>query len=192
MLSRVVGTVPGAATAGLRRFSSSPAAAAKVGFIGLGNMGKHMAVNLVKAGHTLSVFDLAEGPVSELVSAGAAKADSAAAAVEGADAVVTMLPSSPHVKDVYLSSVFPAAAEGTLCIDCSTIDPNTTRELAGAAQEAKVRMVDAPVSGGVGGAEAGTLTFMVGGSEVDFASASELLVSMGKNLVHCGGAGNGQ
>lgn len=81
--------------------------------------------------------------MSELVSAGAAKADSAAAAVEGADAVVTMLPSSPHVKDVYLSSVFPAAAEGTLCIDCSTIDPNTTRELAGAAQEAKVRSAGA-------------------------------------------------
>lgn len=130
--------------------------------------------------------------MEEVKSKGGAGAATPAEAASGADAVVTMLPSSPHVRDVYEKSVFGAAAPGALLIDCSTIDPATTKSLAAGASARKLRMVDAPVSGGVGGAEAGSLTFMVGGSGADFEAAKPLLQAMGKNIVHCGGAATGQ
>lgn len=153
-----------------------------------------MARNLVKAGHEVKVFDLAPAAVKSLEEAGASSAPTAAGAAEGAEVVVTMLPSSPHVKDVYTGSggVLNALDKGTLVLDCSTIDPNASRDVAAAAKDAGVRMVDAPVSGGVGAAEAGTLTFMVGGAEEDFTAASEVLKDMGANIVHCGGSGMGQ
>jgi 3-hydroxyisobutyrate dehydrogenase len=153
-------------------------------------MGRHMAANLLKAGHAVTVYDLAPAAVAELVGKGAVAAKSAADAATGAEVVVTMLPSSPHVRGVYEGSVFKAASPGALLIDCSTIDPITTRELAAAGGARRFRMADAPVSGGVGGAEAGTLTFMVGGPEYE--AAKPLLGAMGKNIVHCGGPGTGQ
>lgn len=191
MLSSLVRT---AVPRGTRSFTSSAPSSASVGFIGLGNMGKHMANNLLKAGHTVKVFDLVEEPVNEVVANGGTAASSASAAAEGVEAVVTMLPSNPHVRAVYTEAggVLDSAKEGTLMIDCSTIDPNVAREVGAAAEGKKMRMVDAPVSGGVGGAEAGTLTFMVGGNDADFSSAKELLEAMGKNIVHCGDAGTGQ
>lgn len=164
----------------------------KIGFIGVGNMGGPMARNLLSAGHTLTVFDLDEGHVASVVQAGARAADSAGDAVKDVDAVVTMLPAGPHVREVYETSVLPNAAPGTLLIDCSTIDVETARHVADAASVSGFTMVDAPVSGGVGGAEAGTLTFMVGGPDAVFAQAKEILDGMGKTIVHCGGAGNGQ
>jgi 3-hydroxyisobutyrate dehydrogenase len=135
---------------------------------------------------------LAAAPVQELAAAGATAAATAAAAVKDADAVVTMLPSSPHVKAVYESAVLPSARRGTLLIDASTIDPGVTRELAAAAAARGLRMVDAPVSGGVGGAAAGTLTFMVGGTPEAFEAARRLLAAMGKNIVRCGDVGAGE
>lgn len=133
--------------------------------------------------------------VKELESKGASSAASAAAAATGADVVITMLPSSPHVREVLDGSggVFNAVKAGTLLVDCSTIDPNVTKALAKVAEGKKLRMVDAPVSGGVGGAEKGTLTFMVGaGASADFEAVKPVLGHMGKNIVHCGGAGSGQ
>jgi len=130
--------------------------------------------------------------IASVVQAGGKAAASAAEAATGVDSLVTMLPSSPHVKKVYESEVFASASAGTLFMDCSTIDPNVAREVSSAAIAKGFRMVDAPVSGGVGGAEAGTLTFMVGGGKDTFASASELLKFMGKKIVHCGDAGAGQ
>ena len=177
---------------GRRALHASPAAAARVGFVGLGNMGRHMAANLLKAGHVVAAFDVAPQAVAELVARGAVAAASAAEAATGADAVVTMLPSSPHARAVYEGAVFAAAAPGTLLMDCSTIDPSVTRALAAGAAARKLRMIDAPVSGGVGGAEAGTLTFMVGGAAGDFEAARALLSAMGKNIVHTGGSGTGQ
>lgn len=131
-------------------------------------------------------------PVEEVKARGGRSAASPAEAATGVDAVVTMLPSSPHVRSVYEGAVFASAAPGTLLIDCSTIDPATTKALSSGASSRKLRMVDAPVSGGVGGAEAGSLTFMVGGAGPDFEAAKPLLQAMGKNIVHCGGAGTGQ
>ncbi|HAE00370.1 MAG TPA: 3-hydroxyisobutyrate dehydrogenase, partial [Rhodospirillaceae bacterium] len=119
-------------------------------------------------------------------------AGSARTAVSGADVVVTMLPAGPHVLNVYEGTILGSAPAGTLLIDCSTIDVETSRIVAKMAADKGYPMVDAPVSGGVGGAEAGTLTFMVGGSEADFARAKPVLEKMGKTIVHCGGAGNGQ
>ena len=167
---------------------------AKVGFIGLGNMGGPMARNLLKAGHELKVFDLSEKAVAGLVEAGAAKASRASDAARNVEFVVTMLPAGEHVRSVYFGDegLVAAAAKGTVFIDSSTIDVPSARETIAAAEKAGMQMVDAPVSGGVGGAEAGTLTFMVGGSDEAFGKAKPLLEKMGKNIFHAGAAGNGQ
>jgi 3-hydroxyisobutyrate dehydrogenase len=166
----------------------------KIGFIGLGHMGNPMARNLVKAGHALRVYDVVPELLKKLTDQGCEAATSAADACKGVDLVITMLPSSPHVRSVYLNDpgVLSAAKAGTPLIDCSTIDPHTARDVALMARAKGCPMVDAPVSGGVGGAEGGTLTFMVGGEAKDFEAAKPVLQAMGKNIVHCGGAGNGQ
>jgi 3-hydroxyisobutyrate dehydrogenase len=167
---------------------------ATIGFIGLGNMGGPMARNLVKAGHALKVFDLSEKAVAGLVEAGAAKAATASDAAKGVEFVVSMLPAGEHVRSVYLGDggLISVADKGTLFIDSSTIDVPSAREVIAAASAAGMAMIDAPVSGGVGGAEAGTLTFMVGGADDAFAKARPILEKMGKNIFHAGGAGNGQ
>ncbi len=166
-----------------------------IGFIGLGNMGAPMAHNLLKAGHQLSVFDLNAAAVENLVGAGALPVDSPTAIAQGnAELIITMLPAAAHVKSVYLgeNGLIATSRAGVMLIDCSTIDPHTAREVAKAAAEHGNPMLDAPVSGGTGGAAAGTLTFMVGGSDSDFDRAQPILAAMGKNIVHCGAAGNGQ
>jgi len=166
-----------------------------IGFIGLGNMGAPMALNLLKAGHQLSVFDLSAYALATLVEAGAKAAESPAAiAKDNPDMIVTMLPAAAHVKSVYLSSegLLQHVRPGVVLLDCSTIDPLTAREVAKAATCHGNPMLDAPVSGGTGGAAAGTLTFMVGGTPSDFDQARPVLEAMGKNIVHCGDAGNGQ
>lgn len=167
---------------------------ATIGFIGLGNMGGPMALNLLKAGHAVKGFDLSDEAVQRIVDAGGSKADSAVAAATDVDVVVSMLPAGRHVKGVYLgdAGIIAASRPGTLFIDCSTIDVDSAREVIAAAEAAGRPMVDAPVSGGVGGAAAGTLTFMVGGTETAFAAAEPYLQKMGKKIVHAGGAGNGQ
>jgi 3-hydroxyisobutyrate dehydrogenase len=165
---------------------------AKIAFIGLGNMGGPMAANLLKAQHQVTAFDLSAGAVSAAVEKGAHKAATAAEAVKGAEVVITMLPAGQHVRDVYETQEQANVAKGALLIDCSTIDVESARHVAALAEKAGLEMVDAPVSGGVGGATAGTLTFMVGGSEVGFAKAEPFLQQMGKNIVHAGGSGNGQ
>jgi len=166
-----------------------------IGFIGLGNMGAPMAHNLLKAGHQLSVFDLNVAAVENLVGAGALPVDSPTAIAQGnAELIITMLPAAAHVKSVYLgeNGLIASSREGVMLIDCSTIDPHSAREVAKAAAEHGNPMLDAPVSGGTGGAAAGSLTFMVGGSDADFDRAQPILAAMGKNIVHCGAAGNGQ
>jgi len=165
---------------------------ARVGFIGLGNMGGGMAANLVKAGHEVHAFDLAEAALAKAVDHGCLRAASAQAAVADADAVVTMLPAGKHVRDVYEASVFGAAPASAILMDCSTIDVATARAVEGDASGRGLTMVDAPVSGGIAAAEAGTLTFMVGGSADGFARAQPFLESMGKAVIHAGGAGAGQ
>lgn len=168
----------------------------KVGFIGLGNMGGPMARNLIKAGHELVVFDLSEPAISQLKAVGAHVAPSpeALAKTAGLEVIITMLPASAHVRAVYTGhqGLLSAVGKGVVLIDCSTIDPQTARDVAALAQKQGNPMVDAPVSGGTGGAEGGTLTFMVGGNQVDFDYVKPLLSHMGKNIVHCGGVGNGQ
>ncbi|MGE0844855.1 MAG: 3-hydroxyisobutyrate dehydrogenase [Flavobacteriaceae bacterium] len=165
-----------------------------IAFIGLGNMGGPMARNLVKAGHKVTGFDLSAAACDALRAAGGAIAGSTRDCVAGADIVVTMLPAGKHVRAVYLGEdgILAAAAKGTLFIDSSTIDVESARAAIAAAGEAGMDMVDAPVSGGVGGAEGATLTFMVGGSDEAFARAEPVLQQMGKKIVHAGGAGNGQ
>ncbi|MFO1086951.1 MAG: 3-hydroxyisobutyrate dehydrogenase [Reyranellaceae bacterium] len=165
---------------------------AKIAFIGLGNMGGPMAANLVKAQHQVMAFDLSAAAVEAAVGHGARKAASAAEAVKQADVVVTMLPAGKHVREVYEKDVLPNVAKGALLIDCSTIDVDSARHVAGLAEKAGLEMIDAPVSGGVGGATAGTLTFMVGGGEQAFAKAKPILEKMGRNIVHAGASGNGQ
>jgi 3-hydroxyisobutyrate dehydrogenase len=166
----------------------------RIGFIGLGHMGNPMARNLLKSGHQLKVYDVVADLAKKLEKEGADLASSAADCAKGVDVLITMLPSSPHVRSVYLGEygVLRGAAPGTPLIDSSTIDPLTAREVAMDAKAKGCPMVDAPVSGGVGGAEAGTLTFMVGGDARDFEIAKPILLGMGKNIVHCGGIGNGQ
>jgi 3-hydroxyisobutyrate dehydrogenase len=166
----------------------------KIAFIGLGHMGAPMARNLLKAGHSLVVFDVVQKNVESLTGAGATAAASAKDAAAKGELVITMLPSSPHVKSVYLGSdgVLAGVSKGTVLIDSSTIDPHTAREVAKAALEHGNPMADAPVSGGTGGAEGGTLTFMVGSSAEVFERISPILKHMGKNIVHCGAAGTGQ
>ena len=167
----------------------------KIGFIGLGHMGNPMARNLLKNGHTLKVFDVVPDLVKSLTELGAESATSPATCSQGVELVITMLPSSPHVRSVYTgkdSGILHGVPAGVLLIDSSTIDPHTARDVAMDARAHGNNMVDAPVSGGTGGAEAGTLTFMVGGDTADFEKAKPILQCMGKNIVHCGGAGNGQ
>jgi 3-hydroxyisobutyrate dehydrogenase len=167
---------------------------ARIGFIGLGNMGGPMAANLVKAGHEVTGYDVVAASLDKLAAAGGKPAASLPEAVAGQDAVITMLPAGHHVEQVYLgdSGILGAVAAGTLLIDCSTIDVATARRVAEAAEAAGMTMVDAPVSGGVGGAEAATLTFMVGGTPEGFERAEPLLAPMGKAIIHAGGSGNGQ
>jgi len=167
---------------------------ARIGFIGLGNMGLPMAKNLLKAGHTVRGFDVSAAQAAALAEAGGHAAGGVKAAAGGVEVVITMLPAGQHVRDVYLGpdGVLAAASPRTLLIDSSTIDVETAREVAGAAATSGFEMLDAPVSGGVGGAQAGTLTFMVGGSDSAFAHAKPILDQMGKTIVHAGGAGNGQ
>jgi 3-hydroxyisobutyrate dehydrogenase len=167
---------------------------AEIGFIGLGNMGGPMAANLIKAGHRLKVFDLSQEAVAKLAGAGGASAGSASEAANGTEAIITMLPAGQHVRDTYLGTqgLIAAASPGTLLIDCSTIDVATAREVSAAASAAGHDMLDAPVSGGTGGAQAATLTFMAGGSDSAFARAEPILSVMGKTVVHAGGPGNGQ
>ena len=164
----------------------------RIAFIGLGNMGGGMAANLAKAGHEVRAFDLSEDALARAVEAGCARAASAAEAVTGAEAVVTMLPAGKHVASVYESDVFPNAAPGTLLLDCSTIDVATARSNIEAATANGLVAVDAPVSGGIAAANAGTLTFMVGGTDDGFARAQPILAQMGKAVIHAGDAGAGQ
>jgi 3-hydroxyisobutyrate dehydrogenase len=165
-----------------------------IGFIGLGNMGGPMAANLLKAGHDVTGFDLSAAALDQLVAAGGKRAASAAAAAGAGEIVITMLPAGPHVRSVYLGEggVLASARKGSLLIDCSTIDVETARTVGKSAADAGFAMLDAPVSGGVGGATAGTLTFMVGGTAADFARAEPILQKMGKTIVHAGASGNGQ
>jgi 3-hydroxyisobutyrate dehydrogenase len=165
-----------------------------IGFIGLGNMGGPMARNLLKAGHALTVYDVAQAAVAGLREAGARAAASAGEAAAAADIVITMLPAGPQVRAVYLEAggVLARAASSALLIDCSTIDVETARAVAQTASDKGLAMLDAPVSGGVGGASAGTLTFMVGGTDAAFARAKPVLDAMGKTIVHAGPSGNGQ
>ncbi len=167
---------------------------AAIGFVGLGNMGGPMAANLIKAGHKLRVFDLSQPAIAKLVEAGAEAAPSATDTAKDADAVITMLPAGHHVRDIYLGpqGLIASAPRGCLLIDCSTIDVATAREVSAAAEAVGLDMLDAPVSGGVGGAQAATLTFMAGGSEGAFTRAEPILSSMGKAVIHAGGPGNGQ
>jgi len=158
----------------------------KIAFIGLGNMGAPMAANLIAAGHELTGFDTAGIEVE-----GAAQASSGAAAAKGADVVITMLPNGAILKAV-ADEVIPAMKEGALLLDCSTVDVDSARAVAEKAAAAGLLAVDAPVSGGIGGAAAGTLTFMAGGSDEGFAKAEPLFDIMGQKAVHCGGSGAGQ
>lgn len=158
----------------------------RVGFIGLGNMGRPMAENLARAGHEVRGFDTA--PVE---AEGVARAASAAQAARGAEVVVTMLPSGPVLRAV-AEEVVPAMERGAILLDCSTVDVGSARAVAGQAEAAGLQALDAPVSGGTGGATAGTLTFMVGGPDAAFERVRPLLDAMGARAVHCGGAGAGQ
>lgn len=164
-------------------------------FIGLGNMGGPMALNLHKAGHTVTAFDLNEDACAKVQSEGVAVASSAQEAVHGAEAVVTMLPASQHVEGLFLGNgqgLLASIAKGALVIDSSTISAATSQKVAKAAEAAGIAFIDAPVSGGTGGAIAGTLTFMVGGSDAHLERARPLLENMGANIFHAGSVGAGQ
>ena len=165
-----------------------------IAFIGLGNMGAPMARNLLKAGHALTVFDLNAATVASLRADGAAAAESARKAVAEADFVITMLPAAAHVRTAYLGEegVLAGVRPGVPLVDSSTIDLATVRELAAAATAQGNALADAPVSGGTGGAQAGTLTFMVGATPALFEQVKPVLANMGRNLVHCGDVGTGQ
>jgi 3-hydroxyisobutyrate dehydrogenase len=162
-----------------------------IGFIGLGNMGALMAANLVKSGDSVVGFDVVAAARQESAQSGIEIAPSATACVEKADVIVTMLPAGEHVRSVW-SEVLPSAKRGALFIDCSTIDVTSARAAHALAGEHGIAALDAPVSGGVAGAKAATLTFMVGGSAEAFARGKPVLERMGKRVVHCGDAGNGQ
>ena len=165
---------------------------ARVAFIGLGNMGGGMAANLAKAGHEVVAFDLSEDALARAEARGAARAASAAEAMKGAEAVVTMLPAGRHVRAVYAESVIGHAPKGAILMDCSTIDVDSARAVIADADAAGYAMVDAPVSGGIAAAEAGTLTFMAGGTDAAFERARPFLEQMGKAVIHAGEAGAGQ
>jgi len=164
---------------------------ARIAFIGLGNMGGGMAANLAKAGHAVHAFDLSADALARAEAAGCTPAASAVAAAEGAEAVVTMLPAGRHVAEVY-AALFPVLSGNALLIDCSTIDVATARAVADDAAARGLVAVDAPVSGGIAAAAAGTLTFMVGGDDDGFARAQAILAQMGKAVIRAGGNGAGQ
>ncbi|MCZ4293217.1 3-hydroxyisobutyrate dehydrogenase [Vibrio sinaloensis] len=169
----------------------------RIAFIGLGNMGAPMAQNLINAGCHLQVFDLVEALTRPLVEAGATLCHSLKDVVTNVDVVITMLPAGEHVRAVYLGAennegLLAHVTSGTLLIDSSTIDPESARVVGQAAQKQGIEFVDAPVSGGVAGAAAGTLTFIVGGSDVAFEHAEKVLKHMGKNIFHAGSVGSGQ
>jgi 3-hydroxyisobutyrate dehydrogenase len=164
---------------------------ASIAFIGLGNMGGPMTANLVKAGHKVIAFDLVAASRDQAKADGAAIAESSAAAVKGADTVITMLPAGKHVLSVW-NDVVPSMAKGALIIDCSTIDVESAKAAHALAAKHGMASVDAPVSGGTGGAKGATLTFMCGGDDKAFAAAKPVLEKMGKRIVHCGGGGAGQ
>ena len=163
-----------------------------VAFIGLGNMGGGMAANLVKAGHAVTAFDLDAGALGRAVEAGCTGATDIRAAVARADAVVTMLPNGAIVSQVYGQDVIGHAPAGALLLDCSTIDVDTARAVIAQGGAAGYAAVDAPVSGGIAAAAAGTLTFMVGGTDDAYGRAQPILAAMGKAVIHAGGAGAGQ
>lgn len=167
---------------------------ARIGFVGLGNMGLPMALNLIKAGHAVAGYDVSPAGLEKLKASGGSTGKSAADLAANSEIVVTMLPAGKDVRAVYLGDggIVAAAKPGTLLIDSSTIDVESARAVAEAAEKKGLEMLDAPVSGGVGGAQAGTLTFIVGGPEAAFAKAQPVLAAMGKNIVHAGGAGAGQ
>ncbi|WP_323845478.1 3-hydroxyisobutyrate dehydrogenase [Microbulbifer magnicolonia] len=166
----------------------------KIAFIGLGNMGGPMAANLVKAGYTVTAFDLSAAALEQAVSHGCTRGESAHQAAAGAEVVISMLPSGDAVKGLYLGArgLLQALAENTLIIDCSTISANDARQLIAAANERELRAVDAPVSGGTAAAAAGTLSFMCGGDEGAVDAARPFLQAMGANIFHAGPAGSGQ
>ncbi len=164
---------------------------ANIAFIGLGNMGGPMAANLVKAGHKVHGFDLVQASKDAAKADGVSIATSATEAVKGAEIVITMLPAGKHVLSVW-KEVIPAVAKNTLMIDCSTVDVESARHAHARAAEHNLPSIDAPVSGGTGGAKAGTLTFMCGGEDFAFAQARPVLENMGKKIVHCGKGGAGQ
>lgn len=166
----------------------------RVALVGIGNMGKPMGRNMIKAGHEVTGFDLSREAVDYIVEQGGKAASSAIEAARGAEVVMTMLPTSEHVRDVYLGegALLDNADPGTLFMDSSTISISVTRELAAEVKKRGNKMIDAPVSGGTHGAEAGTLTFMVGGDAEDLERARPLLEAMGKNIVHAGTNGAGQ
>nr|WP_019677372.1 3-hydroxyisobutyrate dehydrogenase [Arsukibacterium perlucidum] len=167
---------------------------AKVAFIGLGNMGGPMATNLLKAGHDVTAFDLSQAALAQIKAEGAKVADSAREAVAGTDYVISMLPAGKHVIGLYLGEqgIASAISKQALVIDCSTIDAESARTVGIGLAEQGIAFIDAPVSGGVGGAKAGTLTFIVGGASQDFQNAHTVLSNMGKNLFHAGAIGAGQ
>jgi 3-hydroxyisobutyrate dehydrogenase len=164
----------------------------KIAFIGLGNMGGGMAANLVKAGHAVNAFDLAEAALKLAADNGCQTYSTVREAVAGAEAVVSMLPNGAIVDAVYAADVIGHAPTNAILIDCSTIDVATARKVASAAAAAGYTMADAPVSGGIAAANGGTLTFMVGGSDDAFARAEPILAKMGKAVIHAGGIGAGQ
>lgn len=169
----------------------------QIAFIGLGNMGAPMAANLLKAGHSVCVFDLVESAMQALEAAGASRADSAERAASGADVVISMLPAGRHVRQLYLGDdtvpgLLNQLADKPLIIDASTIDPDDARAVGSEAAAQGLSFLDAPVSGGVGGAKAGTLTFIVGGSSSAYDAARPILEGMGKNIFHAGEVGSGQ
>jgi 3-hydroxyisobutyrate dehydrogenase len=164
---------------------------AGIAFIGLGNMGGPMAANLVKAGHKVTAFDLVAASRDQARADGAVIAETSVGAVKGSDVVITMLPAGKHVLSVW-NEVVPAMIKGALIIDCSTIDVESAKQAHALASKHGVGSIDAPVSGGTGGARGATLTFMCGGNEEAFAAAKPVLEKMGKRIVHCGGSGAGQ
>lgn len=166
----------------------------KIGFIGLGHMGSPMVRNLLKANFTVKVFDVLTTAIDALVAAGAVPATSIADAVQDADVIITMLQTGQQVKNVCLSAegIFAHVKPQVLYIDCSSIEITISRALHQLAEQQKIAMLDAPVSGGVAGAEAGTLTFMVGGHEENFLRGKNIFEKLGKKIVHAGAAGNGQ
>ncbi len=173
----------------------------RIGFIGLGNMGGPMAANLARAGHTVQVFDLVAESLTRAIEAGCIAAGDAREAVSGCELVISMLPAGEHVRSLWLGEsagerggqdLLAALPHGALVIDCSTIDVASARQVGAAAQARGIRFLDAPVSGGVAGAAAGTLTFIVGGEQADFEAAKPVLACMGQNLFHAGALGAGQ